>query len=430
MRCAPRGAQIGVNVKRIRKGLYFITAILTLFLPMQAAAAGQDGVSLVQEEDSVSIVLEMGNAEQEKISAVAVSLQIGQESRDKVNVEFEFAGELAGAAEGFLYNESTGVLDIYAASDRSLFHGESLNLGHVRVTLKDSGQILPVEISYRDGSFQAANEAYGEKRPMVANTPDPVNMQIGEGAGDTGGDAGGDLSGGGNTDKDPGQDSTIGAGTEPGQSGSASDGGVSGGNSSEGGNVDDGLQDDHTEFVNDPSGAQNISSAVVRKNEIPTELVDMSQGAAASIGGGSRPGAGTPKWTRPEGKVSVVSPEKGPASIFVADSGQSSSGETSPDREEETGEEPFREENAFGDGESIRGEEIVLDQKNGGAKDSQNEKRNRILVGAGITIVCAGGVGLAAFALVKTKGALALKKRKKPVRKKRKKPVPKKRRRP
>ena len=144
-------------MKRIRKGLYFITAILTLFLPMQAAAAGQDGVSLVQEEDSVSIVLEMGNAEQEKISAVAVSLQIGQESRDKVNVEFEFAGELAGAAEGFLYNESTGVLDIYAASDRSLFHGESLNLGHVRVTLKDSGQILPVEISYRDGSFQAVH---------------------------------------------------------------------------------------------------------------------------------------------------------------------------------------------------------------------------------------------------------------------------------
>ena len=70
------------------KGLYFITAILTLFLPMQAAAAGQDGVSLIQEEDSVSIVLEMGNAEQEKISAVAVSLQIGQESRAPLRQEF------------------------------------------------------------------------------------------------------------------------------------------------------------------------------------------------------------------------------------------------------------------------------------------------------------------------------------------------------
>ena len=330
-------------MKRIRKGLYLITVILTLFLPMQAAAAGQDAVSMVQEEDKVAIVLEMGNAEQEKISAVAVSVQIGEESKDKVNVEFEFGKELAGAEEGFLYDESTGVLDIYAASDKSLFNGEILNLGHVRVTLKDSGQILPVEISYRGASFQTANEIYGSKRPMVARIPEPVNMQVGEGVSyvvsteilekwlaqaqgckredysdagwenlqkaiqeanallaqggfsqnevnamveslrqmiaNVGGGAGGDTSGGenpgdgnsgsGNPGGGTGSDNTTGGNGNPGQD-------TSGGSASGGGSVDEGLQDENTEFVNDPSSAQNVSSAVVKKNELQTEFVDIS----------------------------------------------------------------------------------------------------------------------------------------------------------
>lgn len=402
--------QMGANVKRIRNGLYLMAVIAVLFFPMQVFAAGEDAVSLVQEGEGVALVLEMSNAQQEKISAVAISLQIDEESRDKVNVGFDFAEELAGAAEGAFYNESTGVLDIYAASSQSIFESELLNLGHVRVTLKDSGETLPVKISYLSGSFQTANESYGEKKPMVAADPDPINMQVGEG--DSKGDDAGNNTG-------PEPTST------PGNSGDVTDKPQdnSGGSNSDGGNVNEGLYDDNTQFVNDPDSAEKITSSVIRKSNLDTSLVDMSRRTTAA-GGGVRPAGNSGKQIRSEGKVTVVSPENGPSSIFVAKDDDNTSGET---KEEETGDAILdeTEDNSVGGEEGAQGEEILLDRKNGGVESSDSGKRSRVLIWVGIAIVLLGGLGLGIFAFVKSKGVLALSKKKKP-NKKKKKPAPKK----
>lgn len=402
--------QMGANVKRIRNGLYLMAVIAVLFFPMQVFAAGEDAVSLVQEGEGVALVLEMSNAQQEKISAVAISLQIDEESRDKVNVGFDFAEELAGAAEGAFYNESTGVLDIYAASSQSIFESELLNLGHVRVTLKDSGETLPVKISYLSGSFQTANESYGEKKPMVAADPDPINMQVGEG--DSKGDDAGNNTG-------PEPTST------PGNSGDVTDKPQdnSGGSNSDGGNVNEGLYDDNTQFVNDPDSAEKITSPVIRKSNLDTSLVDMSRRTTAA-GGGVRPAGNSGKQIRSEGKVTVVSPENGPSSIFVAKDDDNTSGET---KEEETGDAILdeTEDNSVGGEEGAQGEEILLDRKNGGVESSDSGKRSRVLIWVGIAIVLLGGLGLGIFAFVKSKGVLALSKKKKP-NKKKKKPAPKK----
>lgn len=398
--------QMGANVKRIRNGLYLMAVIAVLFFPMQVSAAGEDAVSLVQEGEGVALVLEMSNAQQEKISAVAISLQIDEASRDKVNVGFDFAEELAGAAEGAIYNESTGVLDIYAASSQSIFESELLSLGHVRVTLKDSGETLPVKISYLSGSFQTANESYGEKKPMVASDPDPINMQVGKG------DDTGDSTG-------PEPTST------PGNSGDVTDKPQdnSGGSNSDGGNVNEGLYDDNTQFVNDPDSAEKITSPVIRKSNLDTSLVDMSRRATAA-GGGVRPAGNSGKQIRSEGKVTVVSPEDGPSSIFVAKDDDNTSGGT---KEEETSDAILDEtgDNSAGDEESVQGEEILLDRKNGGVESSGSEKRSRVLIWVGIAIVLLGGLGLGIFAFVKSKGVVALSKKKKP-NKKKKKPAPKK----
>lgn len=462
---------------RIRKGLYLMAGIWMLLLPMQAAAAGEDAVSLIQEEDRVAVVLEMGNAQQEKISAVSVSLQVNEESRDKVKAEFDFTGELAGATTGSFYNESTGALDIYAASGQSLFDGEILNLGYVRVTLKDSGQILPVEISYRDASFHSANEVYGEKMPMITSIPEPVNMQVGEGAAyvvsteilekwlaqagnckrEDYSDAGwenlqkaireagtllakGDLSqeevnamvenlrqmianvgngtGGGTSGGSPGSGGTgssgnagagSGTGGSDGSGSQAESGSSNSGSSAEGnGSMDDGLNDENTQLVNDPSSAQKITSSVIRGDAAHTQLVDMSQQAAAASGtvrtGGSK------KWTQSGNKVSVVSPENGPSSIFI-----SKGDGTSPESLEGEGNGEGQAEDAgggdllgesgggFPDDGSAGGEEILLDRKNGGVQKTDEGNGKRVLMIAGIIILVAGGLGVLIFVLVKGK---------------------------
>ena len=442
-------------MKKIRNGLYLMVIMLILLFPIQTAAAGQDGVFLEQEGESVAVALEMGNAQQEKISAVAVSLQIDEGSRDKVKAEFNFAGELGGAEKGYLYNETTGVLDIYAASAQSLFAEDILNLGYVHVTSKESGEILPVEISYIEASFQTANEIYGEKRPMVSRTPEPVKMQVGEGSANPGDSGDGDVNDG--TNPGDGAGSDVNDGTNPGDSigsdvndgansgnpggsnvnGGTSQGGTSGsgdgnsGNNPSGSdNMDQGLNDEKTQFVNDPASAEKITSSVIKGSETHTELVDMSKQTSTSIGGTVRPGGGrTPKLSRPENKVSVVSPEKGPASIFVA-KGVEGSYDDTQGKESIEGQ-PEDTEGVLGDvGEDLsdqeegtEGEEILLDQKDGGVKTDSSEKRNRILKVAGIAIALVVCVGLGVFGVVKANGILVPKKRRKPVRKKGKKQV-------
>ena len=155
--------------------ILMLSGMLTLLAPLQAAATEQeaervtrDAVSLIQNEDKVEVLLTMSNSTEERITAVSVALEIDQESRDKVTVGFDFAPELSGVEKNAFYDESTGVLNVYAASTRTLFGNETLKLGAARVQPKDSSQVLNVAVSYRGASFQTANGVYGRKVPMVA----------------------------------------------------------------------------------------------------------------------------------------------------------------------------------------------------------------------------------------------------------------------
>lgn len=411
-------------MRGIRKSVYLTAAIWILSVPLKALAAGGDAVTLTPGGSGVSVELGMSNAQEERISAVSVSLQIDEESRNKVNAEFEFAGELNGAVQGCLYDKNTGVLNIYAASAGSLFDRETLGLGYVQLTSEEPGQSLKVELSYIGASFQTANEAYGDKAPVVMYAPEPVSLIVGNGTippGDGAGDGSGEPN---QPDGTPGDGNGSGSSGQPGSAGSGNGNGSSTG-AGTGDNRNDGLYDENTEFKNDPSSAEQISSSVVRGDGQGSELLDMSQGAAASIGGGTHLKGTGEKWA--SSAVSVVSPEKGPASIYVSKGKGSSTGASGAAGVKDlTGwEQVSAGEDTFGNGADgfdtesgapeeagdtgtgdDAGEEIRLDQKNGGAvDDSSNGLRNKVLVGAGIA-VAAGGLGLGGFFAVKAGGGV------------------------
>lgn len=433
-------------MKGIRKLCCLMAAIWILSVPHEAFAAGRDTVTLTPEDSGVSVELEMSNAQEEKISAVSVSLQIDEESRDKIKAEFDFAGELSGAVQGCLYDKNTGVLNIYAASAGSLFDGEVLSLGYVQVTPEDPGQFLEVELSYIGSSFQTANEAYGDKAPVVMYDPEPVSMKVGNNAGTVTpepGDGTGTGSGDGNRPGTPGGES----GTDGGQGGSSGNGNGNG----TGDNRNEGLYDENTQFKNDPSSAQQITSPVVRDDGQNSELADLSGKAAAGTGGGLHLQNAGGKWSDSAGKVSVISPEKGPSGIQVSKAAGTGTKDRTGWEEvsaKESGDDIFGDgENSFetGDGapgeteaagaeeaEGGDGEEIRLDQKNGGAADDSSKGiRSKVLVGAGIA-AASGTLGGGGFLLVRAKGgfggAEGMRKRKKKIRRKpaSKKPAPKK----
>lgn len=433
-------------MKGIRKLCCLIAAIWILSVPHEAFAAGRDTVTLTPEGSEVSVELEMSNAQEERISAVSVSLQIDEESRDKIKAEFEFAGELSGAVQGCLYDKNTGVLNIYVASAGSLFDGEVLSLGYVQVTPEDPGQFLEVELSYIGSSFQTANEAYGDKAPVVMYDPEPVSMKVGNNTGTVTpepGDGTGTGSGDGNRPGTPGGES----GTDGGQGGLSGNGNSTGSGNSSGSGIGDnrneGLYDENTQFKNDPSSAQQITSPVVRGDGQNSELADLSGKAAAGAGGGVQLQNAGGKWTGSAGKVSVISPEKGPAGIQVSKAAGTGTKNRTGWEEvsaKESGDDVFGdEENSFETGDSIPGEteavgaeeaegsdgeEIRLDQKNGGAADDSSKGiGSKVLAGAGIA-AASGTLGAGGFLLVRAKGGFGgAEKRKKRKKKKRRKPA-------
>lgn len=406
-------------MRGIRKAFYLTAALWILSAPLEILAAEEDAVTLSPEGSKAAVELAMSNANEESISAVWVSLQIDEESRDKINAEFKFAGELDGAVQGCLYDRNTGILNIYAASANSLFQGETLNLGYVQVTPEEPEQSIEVEVSYIGSSFQTANKAYGNKAPVVLNDPEPVSLKIGDSADEeTPGDGPGNGSGNG--------------GQTGGGGGQGSSGIGNGNTSASGDNRNEGLYDETTQFKNDPSSAEQIESSVVRGDEQHSDLVDMSKGTAAGIGGASLQNPGG-KWAVSGGKVSVVSPEKGPASIHIA-KGKGTSSKTSDTAglkgltgwEEvpsgASGDDVLEKEDGFDGEDSVlgetvaagsdeagegEGEEIRLDQKRGGAiEEAHGQTWGKVLIGIGI-LVLSGGLGLGGFFVVKSKGALA-----------------------
>lgn len=402
------------KVKRIWKKLYLGLAILGMLVPLQVKAAEEDTVTLQQEDSKVAVSLGMSHAKEEKISTISVSLSVDMGGPNQGEAVFDFDSGLDGVAEhDYIYNANTGRMDIYVSSlqNQSLFGDGELKLGYVRIEPADSSSVMQVEVGYCDGSFQAANASYGSKTPVISSLPEPVLLQIGADSPSQPGESntdGSDGSGGGSGNQDSG-----GAG---GSQGSGTDSGH--GND----NMSQGLYDEETRFVNNPADAQNISSAVVRENNLHPELVDMSKGAAAQIGNKTLSGTGTGAGqTKENGKVSIISPKEGPDSIWVAGSaaGSASMEDIGVDGagsiSDIEGNEESADSSSFG--------EIRLDKKNGGViTDKDNTKTKWII--AGIVAAALAVAGILAFMLAgKSSGR---RKHRKTVRKKKRQPAGKK----
>lgn len=389
-------------MKQVQSKLYLGLAILGLLVPLQVNAAGQDSVELSQDGTKVAVSLEMSNAAQEKITTVAVSLEVKTDGQEKVTVDFQFSPQLSGTEHGYVYNEDTGRLDIYVASTTTLFSEEKLNLGNVQVQPVDAAKTVSANISYCQNSFQTANSSYGDKTPMVEGETASVDIKVGNGVNDS-------MSSGGNT---------TGSGNNNGEAA----GGASQGGSSSNDNRNQGLYDDTTRFVNDPAGAQLISSSVVKGTKPGTGLTDMSA-IAGLIGTGNhgtgstgiKPGSGISQ-TKQTGKVSVVSPENGPASILISGENSGNSGDGSAGG-------LFA--GITGEGSKQDGKdeyaEIMLDQENGGAVDGRKNLKRNVIIAAGIALagILLTGVIFAFVRSLRMPAAGNKKKRKKKRRKKR-----------
>lgn len=406
-------------MKWIRNKLCLGMTILGILTPLQVHAAGQDAVVLGQDGNEVAVSLGMSNASEEKITTVAVSLEVKTEDLSQVEVEFQFSQDVGGAQHGFIYHEDTGRLDIYVSSGKSesLFRGEQLNLGNVQVRPVDPDQSISADVGYCKNSFQTANSAYGDKTPVVENEVAPVTIQIGNGSlapPDTGNPV----------NPDDGNHTNPGTGTDG-----------SGGNS-HGSGRDEGLYDETTRFTNDPASAEPISSSIVKREGKEKTPVNLTTGAAAQAAGKNSAGSGKADLSGTKGKVSVISPKNGPASIRV-------SKDISGDREETSREEMpdgllagadkqgsgGKAGGLFGKGsqEGSESGEILLDQEKGGAVDNRkSELRSRIIL---ICVVSAGIVAAIAVIvlLIKRNGtapaAVRRRKRRRKQRKKKKKPA-------
>lgn len=379
-------------MKWIQNKVYSGLVILGLSIPLQVHAAGRDMVVLSQDGSKAVVSLEMSNAEQEKITTVALSLDIQTDSQEQISVDFQFSPELSGTEHGFVYHKDTGRLDVYVASAKSLFREDTLKLGSVQVLPADENQIVSADISYCKNSFQTANGAYGDKTPVVEGEVAPVTIQAGNGTLDS------------SSDTNPGGADNIGTGSESNNAASVDD------------NRNQGLYDETTQFVNNPASAQLISSPVVKSDSTDETLTDMSVKAPPASNNRTAAGNSSIGRVRAKGKVSVIAPEDGPASILVSgkESGISEGDSSQGLLAEMIGAHPVEEES--------NSEEILLDQKSGGAIDNRkNEKRNRIIA-AGIVLAGSVAAGTGIFVFVKKKSSL-LAGAKKKKRKKRKRPV-------
>ncbi len=390
-------------MKQVQNKLYLGLAMLGLLVPLQVNAAGQDSVELSQEGSKVAVSLEMSNAPQEKITTVAVSLEVKADGQEKVTVDFQFSAQLSGTEHGYVYNEDTGRLDIYVASATSLFSEETLNLGSVQVQPVDASKTVSANISYCQNSFQTANSSYGDKTPMVEGETASVDIKVGNGVNDS-------TSSGGNT---AGSGSDNGGALGSGSAGNTT-GGSQGSSNSSSDNRNQGLYDDTTRFVNDPAASQLLASSIIKGTKPGAELIDMSAAGLTGTGNiGVKPGNGIVQ-TKENGKVSVVSPENGPASILVSGENSGNNGEGSQgglfagilgDDYIEGGEDGYS--------------EILLDQENGGAVDNRKNLKRNLIIAAGIALAAifvTGGI----FLFVKSFSMPATGRKKKRRKKKRK----------
>ena len=392
-------------MKKIWKKLYLGLAILGMFVPLQVNAEEQDTVTLQEENSKVAVSLGMSHAKEEKISTLSISLSVDMGGQNQGQAVFDFDSGLESVTEhDYIYNENTGIMDIYVSSlkNQSLFGDGELRLGHVRIEPADSSAVLQVEVGYCDGSFQTANASYGNKTPVISSLPEPVLLQVGA-----------------VTPSQPGGSSDSGS-----QGGGENAGQSGGGDAGHGNdNMSQGLYDEETRFTNNPADAQNITSTVVKENNLHPELVDMSKGSAAQIGnktlaGSVGAGAGAAKGS---GKVSVVAPKEGPDSIVVNGGAGGAAGEGTGGGED--GISGTYGEGSGTDGDSSLSGEIRLDKKNGGAVvEKDNAKMKWIIGGIAAAVLAIAGIVIFILAGKRSRD----RKHKKPVRRKKKRPAGKK----
>lgn len=431
--------------------LCLAVAAVGMYIPMSVSAAGQDGVTLQQQDGQVAVSVSLSNAKEESISALSISIQIEAEGdAGSVQPEFVFADGLAGSPDVAAdYRYRDGRLNIYVASDRALFDDqEELILGNLKLTSADPEQAAAVKVSYVENSFLAVNSGYGTKVPVVTEVSDPVTLQIGKNAdsGSQGNDPAGGDSGGQGSDPAEGDSGSQGSDPAEGDSGSqGSDpaGGDSdsqgsdpaeGGNGSQGSdpaesgsgtqgngggapdnNSQDGLYDSQTQFQNDPADAQNIPSNVVKADSGSQGLQDLTHAAGAGTGnapqllpiggsnnsadtGGTDAGqAGSKEEGKRDSKVTVIDPKDGPSGLLVSGAASGGSAEDSKGLGEAQGVSDAGGEDSLA---AKPAEEIVLDQKNGSVLLSNGQgkekgifsMRNILLVVLSIVIVTLAAV--------------------------------------
>lgn len=416
--------------------LCLAAAAVGMYIPMSVSAAGQDGVTLQQQDDQIAVSVSLSNAKEESISALSVSLQIEVEGdAGSVQPEFVFADGLAGSPDVAAdYRYRDGRLNIYVASDGALFDDqEELVLGNLQLTSADPEQTAAVKVSYVEDSFLAVNSGYGTKVPVVTEVSDPVTLQIGknDGSGSQGNDsAGGDS---GSQDSDPAGGESSGQGSDPAEGGNGSQGsgnsgsqgsdpaggdsGSQGGDPAESGNgsqssdpaedgsgsqgngggasdnnSQDGLYDSQTQFQNDPADAQNIPSNVVKADSGSQGLQDLTHAAGAGTGnapqllpvGGSKSSAdsggtdagqaGSAEEGKRDSKVTVIDPKDGPSGLLVSGAASGGSAEDSEGLGEAQGVSDAGGEDSLA---AKPAEEIVLDQENGSVLLSNGQGKEK-----------------------------------------------------
>ena len=421
--------------------LCLAAAAVGMYIPMSVSAAGQDGVTLQQQDGQVAVSVSLSNAKEESISALSISLQIEAEGdAGSVQPEFVFADGLAGSPDVAAdYRYRDGRLNIYVASDGALFDDqEELILGNLKLTSADPEQVAAVKVSYVENSFLAVNSGYGTKVPVVTEVSDPVTLQIGKNADSgsqgndpTGGEnsgqgsdpaegdsssqgsdpAGGDSGGQGN---DPAGGNSGSQGSDPAESGSGTQG--NGGGAPDN-NSQDGLYDSQTQFQNDPADAQNIPSNVVKADPGSQGLQDLTHAAGAGTGTGNAPQllpvggskssadsggtdagqAGSAEEGKRDSKVTVIDPKDGPSGLLVSGAASGGSAEDSEGLGEAQGVSDAGGEDSLA---AKPAEEIVLDQENGSVLLSNGQgkekgifsMRNILLVVLSIVIVTLAAV--------------------------------------
>lgn len=383
--------------------LCLAVAAVGMYIPMSVSAAGQDGVTLQQQDGQVAVSVSLSNAKEESISALSISIQIEAEGdAGSVQPEFVFADGLAGSPDVAAdYRYRDGRLNIYVASDRALFDDqEELILGNLKLTSADPEQAAAVKVSYVENSFLAVNSGYGTKVPVVTEVSDPVTLQIGKNA--DSGSQGSDPAEGGNGSQ----------GSDPAESGSGTQG--NGGGAPDN-NSQDGLYDSQTQFQNDPADAQNIPSNVVKVDSGSQGLQDLTHAAGAGTGnapqllpiggsnnsadtGGTDAGqAGSKEEGKRDSKVTVIDPKDGPSGLLVSGAASGGSAEDSKGLGEAQGVSDAGGEDSLA---AKPAEEIVLDQKNGSVLLSNGQgkekgifsMRNILLVVLSIVIVTLAAV--------------------------------------